>query len=432
MSGFAVVGEREFDRKTGSGSMNSKQSGWSRARVLAGIVALSTACAGHEMTAPALAASLSISSAGQTVFEVLQTLQLTATVRDTSGALLTGQSVAWTSSDTTIASVSPSGLAKGKKPGTVIITATCDGRQAPITLTVAPPVAGVLVGLSPPGDLAVGGSMFVFATAVAANGDTISGLPVSWSSSNSSLATVAPYDVFLAVVSGAAAGNVSIAATVDGVTGSTNVIVVPLSAVASIVVHPATVTYVAGPMGFGASTQLSLTATDAGGNLVLGVPVTWSISNDTAATLSATGLLTPNPAVFYSSMVTATVTATVAGLSKSVPVVVCPEVASIEVSTTAISLVVGQAVVLAATALDAHGNLERAPLTSETVFPNGMTVSEQRTGFDSLLVTGKVPGTATLIFRDATSGVQSQTIAISVSASALSAEHAAGRGAVWW
>ena len=387
--------------------------------VLLGAVAFGAACASHEPTSPVLDASLSITSGGQSVFEVLQTLQLTATVRDSSGATLTGQSVRWASSDTTVASVSTTGVVTGKSPGSVSITATCDGTQATISLTVAPPIAEVFVGEAPPGDLAVGGSMHVYATAVAANGDTISGLPVTWSSSNTSLATVAPFNIFIANVTAVAAGNVSITATVAGVSGSTTVTAVPLSAVASVRLTPATVTIVAGPVGFGAGTQMALFAADAYGNPVLGVPVAWSISDTSAATISQTGLITPNPAVFYGSMATATVTATVAGLSASSKVFVCPPVASIAVSTTAINLTVGQSIALVVTVLDAHGNPDRVPLTSEIMFPNGRVVTLQSAGIDTLLVTGVAPGTATLVIIEGT--VQSKTVAITVSSAVSSA-----------
>jgi uncharacterized protein YjdB len=401
--------------------------------ILLGIVALSAACAGHDVTSPVLDASLSINSGGQTVFVVQQTLPLTATVRDSSGATLTGQTVTWASSDTTVASVSKSGLVSGRSPGAVTITAACDGTKATVLLTVVAPIAVVSVNLATPGTVAVGGSMQVYATAVATNGDTTTGLPVTWSSSNTSLATVAPFNTFIANVSAIAAGNVSITATVAGVSGSNTVTAVPLSAVASVKLSPGTVTFVAGALGFGAGTQMVVFATDAAENPVLGVPVAWSISDTSAATISPTGLITPNAAVFYGSMATATVTATAAGFSVSIPVFVCPAVASIAVSTTAIDLSVGQSITLVATVLDVHGNPERVPLSSEIVFPNGRVVTTQRVGLDSVLVTGVSPGTASLDFFYGT--VQSPTVAITVGGAASSAArddrlsaHDRGRG----
>ena len=395
-----------------------------RMAVLVGVVALSGACAKHDATSPILDVAVSISAGGQSAVEVHQTLQLTPTIRDSSGAAMTGQSVSWSSSDTTIASVSSSGVVTGRKPGAVTITATCDARQSTLQLTVVPSVANVVVGFESNGSsLAVGGSTQVIVEVSDSSGNSIIGLPIVWSSSNAAQATVAASatdDRVAALSAAASPGTVSVSATVGGVTGSTIVSIVPLSAVDSIKVAPATVTYVASSSGFGAGTQLSVTSADAMGNLILGVPVNWSISNPAAASISASGLLTPNAAVVSASMATATVTATVGALSKTVAVVVCPEVASITVSTTTVSLQVGQSVTVAATALDAHGNPELAPLARQFANPTGMVVTPQTAGLDAVLLTGIAPGTSSLNFLDTVSGTKSQTIAISVTAASPS------------
>jgi hypothetical protein len=386
--------------------------------VVAAVAVLSSACAKHDVTSPLLDVSLSVSSGGRFAFEVQQTLQLTATVRDSSGAALAGQTVVWSSSDSTVATVSNVGTVTGKSPGSVIITAACDGTEAQTTLTVAPPVAQVSVVQEQPGSLAIGGTTNVSTLVLDANGKTINGLPVTWSSSNVSVATVVPLNTFVAVVtSGASAGPVSITATVGGISGSATVAVVPLSAVAAIVVRPATITYVGGPTGFGAATQISLTATDVNGSAVFGVSATWSVANTAAATVSTAGLLTPNAAVLNGSSLADTVTATVAGLSATIPVLVCPAVQSITASTTAISLAVGQSVVISATALDAHGNVDLAPLETQIMWSGEKPIEVQRAGFDSLLVTAVAAGTGSLDVRDATSGVHSQTIAVTVAGS---------------
>jgi hypothetical protein len=115
-------------------------------------------------------------------------------------------------------------------------------------------------------------------------------------------------------------------------------------------------------------------------------------------------------------MATATVTATAVGLSASVPVFVCPPVASIAMSTTSISLSVGQSITLVATALDAHGNPERVPFTHVIFNPDGQVVTVQPTAFNTWLVTGVAPGTATLVVGGTAS------VAITVGATESSAE----------
>jgi large repetitive protein len=65
------------------------------------------------------------------------TQQFTATLRDELGNVLAGRAVNWTSSDPTIATVTGAGgLAEGRRPGTVTITATSEGRSGSAQLTV--------------------------------------------------------------------------------------------------------------------------------------------------------------------------------------------------------------------------------------------------------------------------------------------------------
>ena len=70
-----------------------------------------------------------------------QTLQLTATPQDASGAALSGKVVTWGTSDATVATVSYSGLVSGIAVGTATVTATSDGKNgtAAITVTAPPP-----------------------------------------------------------------------------------------------------------------------------------------------------------------------------------------------------------------------------------------------------------------------------------------------------
>jgi Big-like domain-containing protein len=65
-----------------------------------------------------------------------ETTPLTAAVRDADGNALTGRTVAWTSSDPTIATVSSAGVVSPVVPGTVTITATSEGKSATAAITV--------------------------------------------------------------------------------------------------------------------------------------------------------------------------------------------------------------------------------------------------------------------------------------------------------
>ena len=85
---------------------------------------------------------------------VSATQQFTAEAHDAAHAVVSGQSFAWTSSSTTVATVSESGLAKGISAGTATVTAAAAGNSARATLTVtAPPTGGNEIVLSPGQDI---------------------------------------------------------------------------------------------------------------------------------------------------------------------------------------------------------------------------------------------------------------------------------------
>ena len=85
------------------------------------------------------------------------TLQLTATLRDSAGNLLTGRSVTWATSDAALAAVSATGLVTGGAAGLATITATSGGKSgtAAITVTAPPPPSGPAVYVAPAGNNAV-------------------------------------------------------------------------------------------------------------------------------------------------------------------------------------------------------------------------------------------------------------------------------------
>src|SRR3989454_11800814 len=75
-----------------------------------------------------------------------QTVQLTATPKDASGAALTGRVVTWASSNPAAATVTGSGLVTGVAAGSATITATSEGKSGTAAGTVTSvPVASVTV-----------------------------------------------------------------------------------------------------------------------------------------------------------------------------------------------------------------------------------------------------------------------------------------------
>jgi alpha-tubulin suppressor-like RCC1 family protein/uncharacterized protein YjdB len=90
-------------------------------------------------------AAITIAPAGATV-GLGDTLHLTATPRDAGGAPLTGRTIAWASSDTTIATVDTRGIVTGRAPGSVTITASAGGITATVPVAVALRFAAVSSG----------------------------------------------------------------------------------------------------------------------------------------------------------------------------------------------------------------------------------------------------------------------------------------------
>jgi uncharacterized protein YjdB len=168
--------------------------------------------------------NVAITPAGaQTVFQGL-TLQLAATLRDGSGNILTGRTVSWTTSNSSVASVSSSGLVTGVSLGNVQITAESEGVTSAVTVTVQlRPVATVTLGPNP-GGVRVGQQLQMSLELRDASGNllTTAGRTVAWDSSNKPVATVQD-----GVVSGVSVGSATITVTVDTKPASAVVSVTP-------------------------------------------------------------------------------------------------------------------------------------------------------------------------------------------------------------
>ena len=69
-------------------------------------------------------------------------VQLSATVRDVNGNVVTDRVVTWSSSSATLAVVSSTGVVTGVGPGASTITATSEGKSGTTTVTVTPVPVG--------------------------------------------------------------------------------------------------------------------------------------------------------------------------------------------------------------------------------------------------------------------------------------------------
>jgi hypothetical protein len=154
------------------------------------------------------------------------TTTLQATVKDQNGATMSGQTVTWSTSSASVATVNASGTVTGAAAGSVTITATCAGKAGTATVTVTaapppPPVATTVTVAPPSASIAVGATVTLQATVKDQNGNVMTGQTVTWSTSNSSVATVNPNGV----VSGVSAGSATITATSSGKSGTSTITV---------------------------------------------------------------------------------------------------------------------------------------------------------------------------------------------------------------
>ena len=237
-------------------------------------------------TLPAPVASVTVNLNSNSI-TVGQTTQAVVTLKDGSGNTLTGRSIAYTSSNTAVASVSSSGSVTALAAGTAVITATSEGINGSATLTVTaaspPPVAAVTLTLNS-SSLTVGQGTQAAVTLKDASGNTLSGRTVTYASTNTAVATVSSVGYVTAV----AAGNALVSATSEGVSGSATLTV---TAPAPPPVSSVTVTLNSSSITVGQSTQAVVTLKDANGNTLMGRTVTFASNNTAVASVSATGLV---------------------------------------------------------------------------------------------------------------------------------------------
>src|SRR5205809_656023 len=226
-------------------------------------------------------ASVTVSAASASV-PVGQAVQLTATPKDASGNALTGRTVTWASSNTSVGTVNASGLVTGVVAGSTTITATSEGQSGTSVVTVTlVPVASVTVSPAP-ASVQAGQTVQLTATPKDANGNTLTGRTVTWASSNTSVGTVNASGL----VTGVVAGSTTITATSEGKSGTSAVTVTAAPVpVASVTVSPATAAVFVGQ-----TTQLTATPKDANGNTLTGRTITRATSPSSIAGVNGSGL----------------------------------------------------------------------------------------------------------------------------------------------
>ncbi len=138
---------------SGVATVNSSGQATAVANGSATITATMSGVAGHAAMVVAIppgtqhVASVVVSPTADTLTAAGQTAQFTAVARDSSGAIMNGVTMTWTSSDSGVATVNSSGLTAAVANGTATISATVSGVAGHAAVIVAIPAP------PPPGDV---------------------------------------------------------------------------------------------------------------------------------------------------------------------------------------------------------------------------------------------------------------------------------------
>lgn len=308
---------------------------------------------------PVAAVTLALSNASMKVGDVQTAV---ATARDANGNVLTGRTIAWTSSNPNVATVNAGGAITAIAVGAVAITASTEGQFATAAIVVTPNVASITLTLAS-NPITVGQTTQATAVAKDATGATVLGVTIAYSSSNATVASVSPVGLVTAV----APGTVNIVATAGAITANAsltvNAVVIP---VASVTVSPTT-----GAIFVGTSQQLTATPKDAAGATLTGRTVTWTTSNASVATVSSSGNV--NGVGVGSATITATVEGQSATASMSVSLV---PVATVTVSTPSQSVSVGSTLQASVTLRDGNNQVVNRPVQWSSSATSVATVSQ--------------------------------------------------------
>jgi YVTN family beta-propeller protein len=285
-----------------------------------GSVTISATLAGASASAvltvtPAALVSIGVTPANPSIANGLTSqFMATGVYTDNSTQDLTA-SVAWTSSDPTVVSISNAsashGLATGVSPGSVAITAASGSVSGSTNLTVTP-AALVSIALIPANPSIANGTQQQFA-ATGTYTDTSTHdvtAVVTWSASDTTVATISNASGSNGLATSVGQGSVTITATLGTIAGVTGLTVTP-AALVSIAVIPANAS-----IANGTGQQFAATGTYTDNSTQpLTTSVNWSSSDTTVASISnASG---SNGLASSAGQGTATITATLGTISGS-------------------------------------------------------------------------------------------------------------------
>ncbi len=254
---------------------------------IATVALVAAAIAGCNLNPNVTACSLSVAPLTIAI-PVNGGTSISATAFDCSGNSIKSKTINFTSANTAVATVTTSGQVIGVGVGQTTVSATANGKEATVQVTVTPEIASVVTVSPATVTLRLTNQRVFTAVAKNASGSQITGRTFRWSSSNSSIASVDQTGNVIAL----APGSIVIAADADGVFGNASVTITNIP-IGSCTLAPTnqkvTVTQ---------QVQPTVTLRDTANNVVtsVGRALTWVSDNEVVATVSSTGVVTTRKA----------------------------------------------------------------------------------------------------------------------------------------
>jgi uncharacterized protein YjdB len=306
-------------------------------------VLLASAAACTTAVDPVPVAVVSLSPGIDSVEVGASAVLFVPTLRDRNGTELTGRTIIWTSTNSTIATVDASGRVQGVAVGQTTITAASDGKSAQATVKVLLPIASVVV--TPDSvEIALTQTRSVIAQLVGPAGEAISNRTISWASMNPAIATVNS----VGTITPLTVGTTTVTASAGTKSATVKVVVKgePVTLVRIFPNDPVQIVRLTG------TRSLSAVCYNLGGTPLTGREVTWASNNPAIAPVSSTGLVTGL------ALGQANITATCEGPSATVTVQVTPiPVSSVAITPGQLQMFVGQQQQLTATPRDSANNV---------------------------------------------------------------------------
>ena len=172
-----------------------------------------------------VATSITLSPTSVSLASLGATSPLSATVKDQNGAMMSGATVTWATSSSSVATVSSAGLVTSVADGTATITASSGSVNTTATATVSQVAASVTLAPTSLSFASAGDTATFVPTVTDALGATMSGATVTWTTSNAAVATVSSAGLVTSVAdttatitatSGSVSGTASVTVTVGG------------------------------------------------------------------------------------------------------------------------------------------------------------------------------------------------------------------------